>query len=76
MERDIFQKERKSTHSGLWLKHIPGCELLNDDNPIVHFNRETGEATVYVRLSGKTPCYKNDSVPSRGICTVGTGSDE
>ena len=54
----------KSTHSGLWLKHIPGCELLNDDNPIVHFNRETGEATVYGSpWSGKTPCYKNDSVP-------------
>lgn len=54
----------KSTHSGLWLKHIPGCELLNDDNPIVHFNRETEEATVYGSpWSGKTPCYKNDSVP-------------
>lgn len=54
----------KSTHSGLWLKHIPGCELLNDDNPIVHFNRKTGEATVYGSpWSGKTPCYKNDSVP-------------
>jgi len=54
----------KSTHSGLWLKHIPGCELLNDDNPIVHFNRETGKATVYGSpWSGKTPCYKNDSVP-------------
>ena len=54
----------KSTHSGLWLKHIPGCELLNDDNPIVHFNQETEEATVYGSpWSGKTPCYKNDSVP-------------
>ena len=23
----------KSTHSGLWLKHIPGTRLLNDDQP-------------------------------------------
>ena len=54
----------KSTHSGLWLKHIPGCELLNDDNPIVHFNRETGEATVYGSpWSGKTPCYRRVSAP-------------
>ena len=65
--RHLFQGKSgtgKSTHSGLWLKHIPGCELLNDDNPIVHFNRETGKATVYGSpWSGKTPCYKNDSVP-------------
>ena len=53
----------KSTHTRLWLENIPGCELLNDDNPIVHFNKETGEAIVYGSpWSGKTPCYKNDSV--------------
>ena len=39
----------KSTHSGLWLKHIPGCELLNDDNPIVHFNRNKGKPQSTVR---------------------------
>ena len=26
----------KSTHSALWLRHIPGTELLNDDNPAIH----------------------------------------
>ena len=25
----------KSTHSSLWLKHIEGTELLNDDNPVI-----------------------------------------
>lgn len=25
----------KSTHTQLWIKHIPGSELMNDDNPIV-----------------------------------------
>ena len=54
----------KSTHTRLWLENIPECELLNDDNPIVHYNKETGETTVYGSpWSGKTPCYKNDSVP-------------
>ena len=50
----------KSTHSSLWLKHIEGSELLNDDNPVIVVD-ETG-ATVYGSpWSGKTPCYKNDS---------------
>ena len=49
----------KSTHSGLWLKHIAGSELLNDDNPVVRVDEDG--ATVYGSpWSGKTPCYKND----------------
>lgn len=50
----------KSTHSSLWLKHVEGCELLNDDNPVVRVI--DGEVRVYGSpWSGKTPCYKNDS---------------
>lgn len=50
----------KSTHSSLWIKHIEGCELLNDDNPVIVVNEEG--ATVYGSpWSGKTPCYKNDN---------------
>ena len=50
----------KSTHSSLWLKHIEGSELLNDDNPVVRI--EGDGAVVYGSpWSGKTPCYKNDS---------------
>ena len=50
----------KSTHSNLWLKHIAGSELLNDDNPVVKI--EEGGVSVYGSpWSGKTPCYKNDS---------------
>ena len=51
----------KSTHSRLWLEHIEGCELLNDDNPVVRI--VDGKAMVYGSpWSGKTSCYKNDSV--------------
>ena len=48
----------KSTHSSLWMKHIEGVELMNDDNPVVRIV----EGTPYIfgsPWSGKTPCYKN-----------------
>ena len=49
----------KSTHSELWLKHIPGTELLNDDNPALRIDA-SGAVYVYgTPWSGKTPCYKN-----------------
>lgn len=57
----------KSTHSSLWLKHISGTELLNDDNPVVRVF-DDGSATVYGSpWSGKTPCYRNLSYPIGGI---------
>lgn len=49
----------KSTHSRLWLQHIEGTELLNDDNPAVRILHD-GQIKVYgTPWSGKTPCYKN-----------------
>lgn len=48
----------KSTHVSLWLRYIPGCDLMNDDNPIVRFI----DGTPYIYggpWSGKTPCYRN-----------------
>ncbi|RZF61691.1 hypothetical protein [Sphingobacterium corticibacterium] len=30
----------KSTHSRLWLLHIPNAALLNDDNPAIRWNRQ------------------------------------
>ncbi|WP_300812388.1 hypothetical protein [uncultured Bacteroides sp.] len=54
----------KSTHTRLWLRHIGGSRLLNDDNPVVALDPATGQATVYgTPWSGKTPCYLNESVP-------------
>lgn len=34
----------KSTHTRLWLSHIPGSDLMNDDNPVVR----VVEGTVHV----------------------------
>ena len=50
----------KSTHSSLWLKHIPGSELINDDNPVV-VATPTGAIVYGSPWSGKTPCYRNVS---------------
>lgn len=50
----------KSTHSSLWLKHIPDTVLLNDDNPVVRIIN--GEFVVFGSpWSGKTLCYKQQS---------------
>lgn len=60
----------KSTHSKLWLKHIPGTELLNDDNPILRLMSD-GSARVYGSpWSGKTPCYKAKDVPAGAVVRI------
>lgn len=52
----------KSTHARLWLKHIAGTELVNDDNPVVRLY-EDGAVIYGSPWSGKTPCYKNLQMP-------------
>ena len=48
----------KSTQVSMWLRHIPGCDLMNDDNPIIRII--DGEAYIFGGpWSGKTPCYRN-----------------
>lgn len=51
----------KSTHSKLWQKFIPGCSLLNDDEPIIRL-MSNGTVRVFgAPWSGSTPCYRNIS---------------
>ena len=60
----------KSTHSSLWLKHIPGTELLNDDNPVLKLETD-GSVRVYGSpWSGKTPCYKAKDVPVGAVVRI------
>ena len=56
----------KSTHAALWIKHIPGTQLLNDDNPTVRLidGRAYACGTPW---SGKTPCYRQLSFPIGGM---------
>ena len=56
----------KSTHTRLWLNHIEGARLLNDDSPIIR--AIDGKAIVYGSpWSGKTNCYVNKCVPVRAL---------
>ena len=60
----------KSTHSDLWVKHVPGSTLINDDNPIVRI-AEDGTPTVYGSpWSGKRPIYKNVHYPIGGFAAI------
>lgn len=56
----------KSTHSRLWLKHIPNTSLLNDDNPAIRIT-DQGVLIYGTPWSGKTPCYKNEQLPLQGF---------
>lgn len=59
----------KSTHTHLWYKNIPGCDLMNDDNPVIRI--KDGQAIVYGSpWSGKTPCYRNIQAPIGGIVRI------
>lgn len=60
----------KSTHSSLWLKHIEGSELMNDDNPVIRVG-DDGVVRVYGSpWSGKTPCYRNVEAPVGAIVRI------
>ena len=56
----------KSTHARLWLQHVAGSELVNDDNPVVRLDND-GAVVYGSPWSGKTPCYRNVSYPLGGI---------
>ena len=59
----------KSTHARLWLEHIPGTGLLNDDNPTIRIM--SGEAYVFgTPWSGKTPCYRPWFFPIGGMARL------
>lgn len=57
----------KSTHSRLWLQHVPGARLLNDDQPVL---RQLSDGTVRLYgspWSGKTSCYCNEGVALKAL---------
>ena len=57
----------KSTHSRLWLQHIPDARLLNDDQPVLRLHPD-GTVMLYGSpWSGKTSCYHNEGVRLKAI---------
>ncbi len=60
----------KSTHSDLWVKHITGSTLINDDNPVMRIAPD-GTPTVYGSpWSGKRPIYKDVHYPIGGLTAI------
>lgn len=60
----------KSTHSDMWVNHIPGSTLINDDNPIIRIAAD-GTPIVYGSpWSGKRPIYKNVHYPIGGFASI------
>ena len=59
----------KSTHTSLWMRFIPDCDLMNDDNPVVRVI--DGKPYIYGSpWSGKTPCYRNVKAPLGAITRI------
>ena len=59
----------KSTHTRLWLNHIAGSRLLNDDSPILSI--DDGEPVVHGSpWSGKGQVYINESYPVKAIVRI------
>lgn len=48
----------KSTQVANWMRYIEGCDIMNDDNPIIRLI--DGKPVLFGSpWSGKTPCYRN-----------------
>ena len=56
----------KSTHSRLWHENVPGCDLMNDDNPVIRITPE-GIKVYGGPWSGKTLCYRNVEAPVNAL---------
>ena len=60
----------KSTHSDLWVKHIDGSRLINDDNPVIRIS-DDGTPIVYGSpWSGKRPVYMDVNYPIGGLTAI------
>ena len=59
----------KSTHVSNWMRYIEGCDIMNDDNPIIRII--DGKPMLFGSpWSGKTPCYRNISAPLGGLMLI------
>lgn len=60
----------KSTQVSSWLRYIPNCDLMNDDNPILRI-LDDGKPYIFGSpWSGKTPCYRNVMAPLGAVTRI------
>ena len=60
----------KSTQVANWLRMIPDCDLMNDDNPIVRVFPGKRAVIYGSPWSGKTPCYRQTSAPLAAVTQI------
>lgn len=64
----------KSTQVANWLRNIPGCDLVNDDNPIIRIEKASDGSACPILYgspwSGKTSCYRNVRTPLGAIVMI------
>lgn len=59
----------KSTQVANWMRYIEGCDIVNDDNPIIRII--DGKPILFGSpWSGKTPCYRNIYTDLGGIILI------
>lgn len=59
----------KSTQVANWMRTIEGCDIINDDNPVLRV--EDGKVMLYGSpWSGKTPCYRNVVAPLGALMLI------
>lgn len=59
----------KSTHARLWCNAVDGTVLLNDDAPVFAVD-DSGVWCYGSPWSGKTPCYRDERYPLRGLVRI------
>ena len=57
----------KSTHTGLWLKYLDGCSIVNGDKPILQ-STENGFIAYGTPWMGKEGFGENTCAPLKGLC--------
>ncbi len=64
----------KSTHTGLWMKHIAGCRYINDDTPVIY--NKNGTVYIYgTPFAGSTGINNNIAVPLKAIVFIKRGDN-
>ncbi len=59
----------KSTQVSNWLRYVPDCDLMNDDNPVIRVI--DGKPYIYgTPWSGKTPCYRAIKAPLGALTRI------
>ena len=65
----------KSTHTGLWRQYVPGTVCINDDTPVLRFDRDDAVYACGSPWSGKTELNTNRQVPLAAVVLLERGKE-